>query len=139
MSCCSKCISSVFQPCQAPWISPAKTILLHLGSPSAWWLALLPYCCMLSAAFPGILCLQPFLESFVLILCCPYTWNEPNSCFSPSLSYLLMFLKQIIIKLFIKMFTCNRACDQNLCITFALFFVIILFLSLSPRAHNGSL
>lgn len=48
------------------------TFALH-HSRSAWWLALLLCCCMLSAAFPGILRLQPVLETFVLVSCCPYT------------------------------------------------------------------
>lgn len=34
-----------------------------------------------TAAFPSILCLQPFLETFALFSCCPYlAWNERNSC-----------------------------------------------------------
>lgn len=33
-----------------------------------------------TAAFPSILCLQPFLETFALISCCPYlAWDERNS------------------------------------------------------------
>lgn len=147
MASCSKGISFLPQRCQAPWISPDETIfLLHLRStPLTLCLVVSPaplllhaVCCFSrypsSPASLGNICAR-FLLSLYL------KWTNLLGC-SPSLSYLLIFLQQIIIKLFIKKFICNRACDQKickLCTAFALVFVIVLVLSLSPLAHSVSL